>query len=773
MDLQRLVIDVRRVSDQEWSVSIRPADPEHPAGPDIYTRSIRRSTAGMLVFPQPPEAELEAMPPAPQRVLCSTTTLQEIEKLYRAIIGRQPSRENKDVEVFGRYLSATLLGPGGWEAINAYAGDSPIELALRWEASEHELARLPWEMMYGTTNFLSGEPTRLVAITRLVVGTAQQIDPLPSPLKVLFVVGTDLNKLQIRPGAEYLGLLRRLEATGKMSFQSRILLAATSQDLENEIKQWRPSVVHFICHGGNDAQGRRGYLELMNEDQKGRNPIKPIFAESLLPILLGGGPPPLVVLNACYSGKAATQEAVPLAVELVKGGIPIVVGMAGRVADRACRLFTHCFYEALLMAESLVTATAEGRCAGFMHIGDPLASVDWAFPTVFLAEGVSPRISIDPQERDNWSHLQEVAQHYYTLDHPPVFCDRLVFIEAYQRLISEKGRHARHAGIKVLGIEAKETVEDSKYGKTCLLRELAVRAVRDGHVPCLISNKYAEPPATPLALAWGIMKAMMTTSEYLQFPKKSLKSYECYKLKQLMLDPQADVGLDAHVNEVFELQGSSVSLEVVAAALHRDLKDLSTLARQRFSDAKVLILIDDAHLCRVEPRGQAALDLLLHLFSLSSLACSGSPFRIVFTYSRPTRQECMTASNTLFGVISNGLQHIEYLQLGEFRGPGENQPDEQRHRHDEYHLTYQQFLLGHNLVVAYNPLSEADASHNEEQLYVRLHQATEGIPSRFQYTNSWLKAWLAMATDVHILDKANDDAALDLMRKLAAQKGGM
>jgi len=232
------------------------------------------------------------------------------------------------------------------------------------------------------------------------------------------------------------------------------------------------------------------------------------------------------------------------------------------------------------------------------------------------------------------------------------------------------------------------------------------------------------------------------------------------------------VELDLRVSDVLYLQDSASDLEVVAAALRLDLEDLAASARQRYSSAKVLILIDDAHRCRVEPRGKAALDLLLHLLPLNGLVCRGSPFRIVFTYSRPTNQEYMTASDILYGVVSNGPRHIEYLQLEEFRGPGKEQQDEYRYRHDEYHLVYQQFLLGHDWVVTCHHFPDADTSNSEEQLYVRLHEATEGIPSRFQFTNKWLKALLSLAADYHILEKADDDDLLAQMKDLASQKGG-
>ena len=95
------------------------------------------------------------------------------------------------------------------------------------------------------------------------------------------------------------------------------------------------------------------------------------------------------MLNACYSGAQppADRAAAPLATEMVKHGIPIVVAMWGRVSDRACRLFTWCFYEALLWSKPIPQAVAAGRRMAFEEQGDP-AGADWAFPAIFLDETV-------------------------------------------------------------------------------------------------------------------------------------------------------------------------------------------------------------------------------------------------------------------------------------------------------------------------------------------------------------------------------------------------
>jgi hypothetical protein len=112
-------------------------------------------------------------------------------------------------------------------------------------------------MMHGPNTFLAAEP-RIVGITRLIAADRQAEVVIPVTPQVLFVAGADLHKKEIRPGAEYLGLLRRLETTG-LALHSRILLRATTQAIKDTFDAFKPSIVHFICHGGADANG--GYLE--------------------------------------------------------------------------------------------------------------------------------------------------------------------------------------------------------------------------------------------------------------------------------------------------------------------------------------------------------------------------------------------------------------------------------------------------------------------------------------------------------------------------------
>ena len=764
MAILRFVIDGELINEREWEIRIYPETLEHAP---IHTRRLQRSALGFMAFPQPPQSEAQAISDAAlHKHLCTTSAVGDILSVYLNIIQRDPETSKKDIETFARYLASTLLNQTAWEAIDAIAQDQPIELALCSHAGMHELARLPWEMMYGINNFLVAETRRPVAITRLITEMDQahkqaDLDQLASPLKVLFVVGNDLSDVRIRPGAEYLSLLRRLEAQGILNFQSRILLAATGQDLEDEVKRWRPAVVHFICHGGYDEQ-KGGFLELMPEDEREPNPR--FFAPALLPRLTPHNLRPLVVLNACYTGMATTLAYAPLAVELVQGGLPIVVAMVGSVADRACRLFTRRFYEALLTGESIVEATAQGRRAGFVELNGHQTNVDWIFPTLFLAEGISPSITVDTQSQEDWLNLQRIANKYYNVRNLPVFCDRLVFIEAYEHLINSSDDST---GLKVLAIEARpaDTLSQErrpKYGKTRLLQELAARAVRDGHIPCLLADP--EAPSTPFAVGQKLLQAITQAYQHFDLPlpidKEGFLTYEFFLLKKVGQDPQAFAILNPLLRQTLQLHETAFDhLAVIAAALRVDLRNLANTARERYPDAKVLLLVDDVHAFGVAPADRSALDLFLrHLLIADGLLHPGDPIRVIFTYSKVMESEYRPAVSILTDYVQNTQGFLRYLPLEAFRGP----EDPRRHEcfQDEYHLAYQQFLLYHNLVIPHGVKPE-----KRELVYKHLHEVIQGIPSRLRAPNEALETALSIFQSVQFLEVADDEEILQQLER--------
>jgi len=478
--------------DRQWQVKV-----SCPAlGLDGLSRVMRGlPDASGGIFPLAPEAELpkqlpEAERPVCCRLYCCTDDAAILMEGRRRIIDRDPDPQH-GTSPFGGYLFHALIGANAWQWVRRIAADHHaqcIELALSWSNGDAHLNRLNWEMMHDGHGFLAaGLPGVTVAITRLVAGTtgdrweARQCE---FPPRILFVVGTTLNDPSIRPGAEFLGLVRQLRESGQR-IRARVLEKTRPDELERVIRVFRPYVVHFICHGDWDRISGRGYLELAPDDANGD---RSRYADQLYAAMtVDSLPPPLVVLSACRTGSAEAPSPVvlqgahdlaPLATELVGLGVPLVLGMAGRVSDAACRLFTRQFGDALVRGESLVAATAEARRATVSQGRSADESVDWAFPALFAAEQVDPGFAPVPPGAASARTPEENWIQDYHLGRDPVFCGRNDFFRAYYGFFASSPR-------RVLAI-----VTDGQpgVGRTRLLLELATQMLRDGHIPIIVAS---------------------------------------------------------------------------------------------------------------------------------------------------------------------------------------------------------------------------------------------------------------------------------------------
>src|SRR5688500_9209618 len=330
--------------------------------------------------------------------------------------------------------------------MNAAAGaKQTVELSLVWPSGDEVLQRLPWEAMRHETRFRGQEGQ--FAMLRRVPEARQTLAPIASPPRVLFVVGTELYNDVIRPGAEYLRLLQGLRISGmSLSLKTRLLLRTTQERLEAALDEFRPDVIHFICHGYFD-DNHRCYLQLVDKD----DPQRPwrLHAGTLADLLSEKDRmPTALVLSACYTAAPnlpiVGQIAAPYAAELVARGVPIAVGMAGKITDQACRLFTRRFYESLLRTGEYAHAAAEGRRAALRAGGfDAKSSADWIMPTIYVSDGVAgTAVPITQQKVEELWH--DVAADYAPGPFP-VFCDRLEIVEQLDTLLAGE-RVQRTAG---------------------------------------------------------------------------------------------------------------------------------------------------------------------------------------------------------------------------------------------------------------------------------------------------------------------------------------
>jgi len=622
--------------DREWRVTFCcPA-----LGSDSPGRQMRRlPDADGGIFPLAPEAEL----PEPGAELptccgryCRTTDPAVLTEGRQQIIDRNPDPE-AGTSPFGGYLFHTLIGADAWEWVRKTAdeqGARCVELALSWRDDDANLNRLNWELMHDGDSFLAaGLPGVTVAITRLVTGTTgarwepREIEEFPP--RILFVVGTMLNDPSIRPAAEFLGLLRELRESGRR-IRARVLEKTRMEELERVIRVFRPDVVHFICHGDWELVGDRGrgYLELTPDEPNGD---RRKYADQLYAAMtVEGRATPLVVLSACRTGSAdapppavteGAHDLAPLATELVRLGVPLVLGMAGRVSDTACRLFTRQFGDALVRGESLVAATAEARRATVAQGRSADESVDWAFPALFAAEEVDPGFApvppgaaASPTPEENW--IQD-----YALGRVPVFCSRNEFFDAYYGFFSPVPQPQRVLAIVADG--------QPGVGRTRLLLELATQMLRDGHIPIMLVSDEPDfkAPQSLREFAEKLGPAISQARRVLQLGSAPESQLALLPGVRSALRPgQTPLRRDIGAELGAEGELTPVALRM---ALQADLRRLVKDAKKRHvsfrrAEGRAVVLLD-----QVEQYGGLMSDVIFRMLDPSGFGTSEEPIPAV------------------------------------------------------------------------------------------------------------------------------------------------
>jgi hypothetical protein len=687
------------VIDADWNQSITLT--VHTVAPDAAApgpewppvqRSLRRHVVEIEgvshSYPGPPADELAAIT-GPHKEWCEGRNLEALAATESALATRLP---NDRGELFGRYLYSVLIGDVVWQrmldAAEAVQAEL-IELAIRCDEADPRLHQLNWELLHGPDGFLAvgtgwrGGGRRLaVALTRRVGGLAGSPRPITFPPRLLFVVGTALTEIEIKPGAEVMGLLEQLEREDTR-VQSRVLQRATPREIRHAIASFHPDVVHFICHGDIDSRTGRGFLEL-EQDQPGAN--KRYSAADLLdllepPRIRGGEPrnlPPIVVLSACYTagGRPAAimgaPAAMPLAVELVCGGLPIVIAMAGRVSDVGCRLFTRRFGETLLKeGDALIAASAEARRASFQGIGGgkASASLDWAFPVLFLSAQIDgDYIAATSAARAHGDCIRRRIK-VYEVRRDPIFCARYEFADAYDELFRTDDRPVLAASV------------ESAYpglGRTRLLQELAARAIRDGHVPCLIASAKPtwEPPKNLAQFGAHLLGAINTAR--IAFKLDYATEANSQLLKMFLQHPAALPDLEQYRAtparlsvKIFELfhrwKDDLFSVGDLKWALQTDLEMLLKQVRGADPkagtvDSRALVLIDQVE------RYDTALSPLLHdMLGEFGLGTADEIIRVVLVASLKT-----AAHQILWPWLEQGKPWLIQRQLSAFKEDGED-----------------------------------------------------------------------------------------------------
>jgi hypothetical protein len=323
----------------------------------------------------------------------------------------------------------------------------------------------------------------------------------------------------------------------------------------------------------------------------------------------------------------------------VRAGVPVVIGMAGSIADQACRLFTRQFYESVARGGDAAEATALGRQAAIAGGGtDPKSSVDWALPALYVAPGLgAPFLGVAPGDKvkarlTRWR--QPVTMNAFGAR--PVFCGRLDVLERFDLLMASVDvqpslRRLEDRIVSTLTIDVQiedEHRKQDRFGRTWLLKELAERALAAGHVPILVARA-GQSPRTRDELIDQIESAAMQLADLWDLPASPLVHLRAVQAVERGEAPGGDV--DANFKPFLAAKPQPTTF---GRALRLDLLRFLALARQSFwpedgeRRCRLVLIVDDVH------KMDTACDVLLHnLIGNQGVGVAGEHIRTVLGWS--------------------------------------------------------------------------------------------------------------------------------------------
>jgi hypothetical protein len=249
-----------------------------------------------------------------------------------------------------------------------------LRIVLRG-ADDPDFATLPWEFLYDP------DQGPLVMLDAPIVRYLPQSSVIPTlkttlPLKVLLTSAQPKGLAPINVASEIgeiQSALAELEQHGlvQLVVEPHLTRSAFQRLLRQGFHIW-----HFAGHGGFKPDGTTSVLYF--EDAEGDAEWSSAME---LGILLNRSGIRLIVLDACESGRLATEPFRTLAPSLIRAQIPAVIAMQFKFPDHAASAFAGELYRALAEGFPIDACVTEGRKAVMAAVG--LGRPDWGIPVVY------------------------------------------------------------------------------------------------------------------------------------------------------------------------------------------------------------------------------------------------------------------------------------------------------------------------------------------------------------------------------------------------------
>jgi tetratricopeptide (TPR) repeat protein len=337
---------------------------------------------------------------------------------------------------YGQRLYGFLFGDGrDWDAFlrfnDEYRRQARVTLALHKNAAA--LWRLPWEYLNDGQDFLALHGRFL--LSRLPYGL-KKLDPpqVALPVRVLVVVAAPDDQVPLDTEEE-LGVIQAAldEAVREGCVQVEYLDDATLPAIGDALHRFRPHVWHYTGHGKYDAEAKRSFLAL--EDDDGRT--RPAGIQELRPYLQGLPDLRLVVLSGCQTAQTSDVDAFRgVATGLLEADIPAVLAMQYSILDQSGIVLAEAFYSALAEGDTPDQAVYRARLA--LRDFDQGPGYDWGIPALYL-RAAGMRL-VDPAAAPPAALLGQraAALDVGGLPLPPHFVGRKAELRALRRALRER-----------------------------------------------------------------------------------------------------------------------------------------------------------------------------------------------------------------------------------------------------------------------------------------------------------------------------------------------
>ncbi|MGY1582021.1 CHAT domain-containing protein [Streptomyces sp. MN13] len=446
---------------------IRPAP---PASADTVVRPIKVSLRVEGIGPGPAREATEDFDLA--------AAVQRTEGLREALLAGASDQERREAgDCLFKLLTPGPVGPLWHEAQACGTDQEPLRVCLEIEVED--LHSMPWELLRDQGTWLFHHPRMLSSRRHTAARSEPNTDGHQSPsvelgpLRVLVVVCNPNDRHQLADAE-----IARCGATlgmrhGRAHLQ--VLDGPSHENLFDEVRTWRPHILHFIGHGMPAVPGAPAKLPFNWATQQQSLPDAEeqwsLTSEDVTE-LLDEWQPRLVVLNACRTAADTVDRLGGLARAFLEAGVGAVVSMQADIDSPASVVFARALYAVLTQDGAVDQAVHAARRQLRDKYGD---KGWWALPVLTTRHGPEAALAIRPKPTEQ--AIARLCRHalYSELD---LFVDR-----ADERRVAWRalGVTEQPADRQVLVVSGHSQTGCRHTGKTWLTRSCLLSCFVHGH----------------------------------------------------------------------------------------------------------------------------------------------------------------------------------------------------------------------------------------------------------------------------------------------------